>query len=128
MGETHPAGLAGNVGDNALPGGFVENHEELIATDATHPLECGEVELASERGGQDEDESAVGGKMLQPAPDHHSYTFRKHSAPAFSVRKRRQRFLTRKQPQCLSDEEGVAFRRTMERADEVPRRLETGRQ
>jgi hypothetical protein len=124
--EAHPTGLARHVRDDPLPGSFVENLEELLTAHLAHSFERDEVELPPEHRGENKDEPAVVRQVSQPAADHRPHAFRDHPPPGFGVGDRFERLFGRQQPHHLSDEEGVAFGRAMNGADEVCRRLAVG--
>src|SRR5438876_11253357 len=68
--EAHPTGLGRHVGHHAFACSFVEDLEELITTHVAYSLERGELELAAENRGENEDEAAVPGQVTQPTADH----------------------------------------------------------
>ena len=114
--EAHPTGLGRHVGHHALARSFVEDLEQLITTHVAYSLERGEIELAPEHRGENEDEAAVLGQVSQPPLDHCAHPFRNHPAPGFGTRDRFERLFSREQPDQLPGKERVAVGGPMEGA------------
>jgi hypothetical protein len=126
--EAHPTGLTRHIGDDPLPGGFVENLQELIAAHITHPLERRKLELAPEHRGENEDKPAVLREVPQPPPYHGPHTLGDHPPPRLVVGDRFEHLFRPQQPHHLPDEEGVALGRAMEGADNARGWREVARQ